>query len=211
MTKGIAARLAVVASVGLMSSLVASCGDGSGSTALSGTPASTATVGQAYSFRPRVLNIRKGAPTKFSIVNKPSWAGFNTNNGQLSGTPTTTGVFKSIQISLESGTAQASLPDFSITVTDPQAPTLGANTVTISWQAPSDNTDGSTLTNLSGYKIYYGGSSGEYSSSIDVPNPGLTSYLVQNLPAGQYYFTVTSYTSAGVESGFSPEVSATLD
>jgi hypothetical protein len=83
--------------------------------------------------------------------------------------------------------------------------------VTISWQAPTDNTDGSAITNLSGYKVYYGEASGEYSSSIDVPNPGLTSYLVQNLPAGQYYFTVTSYNSAGAESGFSPEVSATLD
>ncbi len=93
----------------------------------------------------------------------------------------------------------------------PSVAGTAADTVTIVWQAPTENTDGSALSNLGGYKIYYGETSGEYSSSIDIPNPGLTSYVVQNLPAGQYYFTMTSYNSAGLESAFSPEVSATLN
>jgi hypothetical protein len=215
----------MAACVALLSGLLASCDDSSNPASITGTPARTATVGRAYNFRPNVIDTRKGLPVAFTIAHKPSWAAFDIATGELSGTPAATGVFAAIRISVEAGVTRASLPEFSITVVPASTAAAGSNTtaagsnttatgpngVTISWQAPRDNTDGSVLTNLSGYKIYYGGASGEYSSSIDLPNPSLNSYLVQNLPAGQYYFTVTSYNSDGVESGFSPEVSATLD
>jgi hypothetical protein len=86
-----------------------------------------------------------------------------------------------------------------------------AATVTLNWQAPTENSDGSPLTDLSGYKIYYGASAGNYSSNIPVPNPGLTTYVVENLLPGRYYFAVTSYNSQGVESTMSPEVAATTE
>jgi hypothetical protein len=172
-------------------------------------------VGQAYRFQPRAVNVSKGRSLRFTIANKPSWASFDAATGELSGTPSEhqVGLFPAIQIGLTAGTVRASLPAFSITVVPPASAAANAATdaVTIFWQAPTDNTDGSFLTNLSGYKIYYGGASGEYSSSIDIPNPGLTSYVVQDLRPGHYYFAVTAYTSAGVESGFSSEVSAALD
>jgi hypothetical protein len=215
MREGIGARLAVAACVALMTGVLASCSDDSSSPAITGAPAKIATVGQAYRFQPRAVNVSKGRSLRFTIANKPSWASFDAASGELSGTPTEhqVGLFPAIQIGLTAGTVRASLPAFSITVVPPASAAANAATdaVTIFWQAPTDNTDGSFLTNLSGYKIYYGGASGEYSSSIDIPNPGLTSYVVQDLRPGHYYFAVTAYTSAGVESGFSSEVSAALD
>jgi hypothetical protein len=105
-------------------------------------------------------------------------------------------------------------PDLSGDATATGAPTsasAGANAVTLSWRAPTENSNGSQLTNLSGYKIYYGESSGDYSSSIQVANPTLTTYVVENLSRGHYYFALTSYTSSGEESSFSPEVDTTVD
>ena len=92
------------------------------------------------------------------------------------------------------------------------APTQSsAKTVTLSWQPPTENTNGTSISNLSGYRIYYGESPGNYTTSIQVANPGLTTYVVENLPPGQYYFSMTSYTSSGAESGFTAEVSTIVD
>jgi len=194
-----------------MTSTLVACDDSA--PGLSGTPAKTAIVGQAYRFQPKAIGVNRGHRLSFTIANKPSWASFDSSSGQLSGTPTASqvGVFPGIQIGMVAGMVHASLPSFSITVVPASAAVSATDGVAIFWQAPTDNTDGTVLTNLSGYKIYYGGASGEYSSSIDISNPGLTSYVVQNLPPGQYYFSLKSYNSAGVESGFSPEVSATLN
>ena len=57
-----------------------------------------------------------------------------------------------------------------------------AGFATLSWDPPSINADGTTLTDLAGYKIYYGTSSGNYSQSIDVGN--VTTYSVNNLTDG---------------------------
>lgn len=108
----------------------------------------------------------------------------------------------------------SSSPDVAGNATATDAPTSasgGSNAVTLSWRAPTENSNGSQLTNLSGYKIYYGESSGDYSSSIQVANPTLTTYVVENLARGHYYFALTSYTASGEESSFSPEVDTTVD
>ena len=206
----IGTRLVVVGCVALISSILAACDDGSSSPALAGSPASTVTVGQAYRFQPKAVNISKGHRLNFTIANKPSWASFNNSTGELSGTASQVGVFPAIQIGMVAGPARASLPAFSITVVPPLK-VNAANSVTVSWQAPTENNNGSVLSNLSGFKIYYGGASGDYSSKVDVSNSGLTSYVVQNLPAGEYFFAVSAYNSAGEESGLSPEVSAMLN
>ena len=76
----------------------------------------------------------------------------------------------------------------------------------LSWTPPTENTDGSVLTNLAGYKIYYGTTSGEYNVVITLDNPSLSEYLVENLPTGYtYYFVITAFNSSGVESGYSVE------
>ncbi len=90
-----------------------------------------------------------------------------------------------------------------------QAVTAVAGTVTLAWDAPTTNTDGTPLTDLAGYKIYYGPTSGSYTNTLDVGN--VTTSVVNNLTDGlTYYFTVSAYNSAGVESSFSNEVSKTL-
>jgi len=92
------------------------------------------------------------------------------------------------------------------TVTPPV--TVRSGTLTVAWQAPTQNSDGTPLTDLKGFKVYYGPASRTYSDSIQVANPGITDFVVQSLPPGTYYFAVTAYNVDGDESAPSPEVSA---
>jgi hypothetical protein len=175
---------------------------------INGSPVTTATVGQAYSFQPTVASAA-GTALKFSIANTPAWAKFDPTSGMLTGTPSASqvGTYKGITISVVAGTTTAALPAFSIVVTEGNS----QSNVTLSWQAPTENADGSALVDLKGYKVHYGSASKAYSDTIQVANAGLTTYVVQNLTAGKYYFAVTAYNSAGQESSLSPEVSTQVD
>ena len=59
-----------------------------------------------------------GDTLTFSVSGEPSWANFDTDTGQLSGTPTAAAVHTGIVISVSDGALSASLPAFSITVND---------------------------------------------------------------------------------------------
>jgi len=72
---------------------------------------------------------------------------------------------------------------------------------------PTLNTDGSPLTDLASYKIYYGNESGKYQTSIEINNNGMTIYVVEYLTSNTYYFVMTAINSSGVESDFSGEAS----
>lgn len=86
---------------------------------------------------------------------------------------------------------------------------LLAGSATLSWTAPTTNSDGTALTDLSGYKVYYGTTSGVYSSSVDAGN--VMSYQLTGLTDGAtYYFAVTAYDTSGNQSVYSSEVSKTL-
>ena len=81
----------------------------------------------------------------------------------------------------------------------------GTGTATVIWTAPSTNEDGTPLTALGGYKIYYGTTPGVY-TSLDVGY--VSSYQVVGLIKGQlYYFTVTAYDGSGTESDYANVVS----
>ena len=71
---------------------------------------------------------------------------------------------------------------------------------------PTQNADGSALTDLSGYKIYYGIEPGKYLRTVHIDNPGLTIYVVENLVPNTYCFVLTAINSRGIESRFSNEV-----
>jgi hypothetical protein len=75
---------------------------------------------------------------------------------------------------------------------------------------PTENSDGSTLTNLAGYTVYYGTSASNLTQSVKITNPGLTAYTMTNLPSGTWYFAVTAYSSAGTESSRTATVSTTI-
>jgi hypothetical protein len=109
------------------------------------------------------------------------------------------------------GALLAACHDNSTTVTQPAMPaTSSARALTLSWDAPTQNADGSPLVGLQGYRIYYGATP-QVPNVIDVNNPGLSTYVVENLTAGTYYFALTAYNSAGVESSLSSLVSTTVD
>lgn len=175
--------------------------------AISGTPPTSAQVGTAYSFRPSASD-PDGNTLGFTIQNRPSWASFSTTNGTLSGTPTTTGTHSNIIISVSDGSITRSLAAFSIAVAAPTQPT--SRNATLSWTAPTRNSDGSTLTNLAGYRIHYGSSASVLAQTIQISNAGITTYVIENLAPGTYYFAVKAYSSGGTESELSNVVSKTI-
>lgn len=171
---------------------------------ISGTPATSVSVNSAYNFQPTGSD-PEGATLAWSIQNRPSWATFSTTTGRLSGTPGAAGTSANIVISVSDGTASVSLPAFSITAT---STVLGS--ATVSWQAPTQNTDGSTITDLAGYRIVYGTSAGALTQIIEVTNPSVTSYVVDQLAAATWYFAVKAYKSDGTESALSNVASKTI-
>jgi hypothetical protein len=90
-------------------------------------------------------------------------------------------------------------------------PTASTGNATLSWSAPSENTNGSALTDLGGFKIYYGTAPTQLTNSIALTNPGLLTYVLTELPIGTtYYFAVIAVTTTGVESALSQTVSSTI-
>ena len=167
--------------------------------AISGSPATTATAGAADNFQPSASDPNGDALT-FSIQNPPSWATFSTSNGRLTGTPTSAnaGTFANIIISVSDGTNRVSLPAFSITVSQS---TNGSASLT--WTPPTQNTDGSALSNLAGYRVVYGRSSGSLDQIVQISNASVSTYTVTGLSSGTWYFAVKAYNAAGAESNVS--------
>jgi hypothetical protein len=107
---------------------------------------------------------------------------------------------------VSNGTLTASLPAFSITVNQQAS----AGTATVNWSIPTQNTNGTPLVNLAGYYIYYGTSANNLNQTVQVANPGTTSYVLTNLAPGTWYFGIVDYTTSGVDSGFSNIASVTI-
>lgn len=82
-----------------------------------------------------------------------------------------------------------------------------SGSVTLSWEAPTTREDGTPLTNLAGFRIQYGRMSKIYDYEIDIDNPGLQTYVVENLKPGKWYFAAIAYDSNGLESNLSSQVS----
>ena len=103
------------------------------------------------------------------------------------------------------GATISSIPD-----NPPSSPSTPSQTgnVTLAWDAPTTNEDGSDLTDLAGYRVYYGTSSGSYTNSVNIGN--FTSAVISNLSLGTWYFAITAYNSSSVESSYSTELSTTI-
>jgi Putative Ig domain len=173
---------------------------------ITGSPATAAVTGQAWTFTPTATD-PNGDQITFEIQNRPAWATFDTATGRLSGTPAAANVgsYANVVISATDGTGRASLPAFSINVS-----ALANGRATVAWTPPTLRSDGSALTNLAGYRIYYGVGPDAFDNVIDVDTVGVTSFVVENLAAGTWYFAVTARDSAGTESGLSNAASKTI-
>jgi len=141
-----------------------------------------------------------GDALAFSIENKPAWAWFNSANGRLFGTPgaADVGTYSNITISVSDGHDSTALHSFAIAVT-----AISNGRATLSWTAPTENTDGSTLSNLTGYRIRYGTSAAALTQTIVINNASVTTYVVEDLAPATWYFAVTAVNSAGAESDYS--------
>jgi hypothetical protein len=173
---------------------------------ISGTPPTSTTVGAAYSFQPSASDAN-GDPLTFSITNKPAWASFSTSTGRLTGTPTTAhiGTTTGVVIRVSDGKATTSLQSFSLAVTQ-----VANGNATLTWTPPTRNTDGTTLSNVAGYRILYGTSASSLNRTAEVRNPSISTYVVENLSPGAWYFSVKAFTSSGSESAPSRPVSVTV-
>jgi hypothetical protein len=171
---------------------------------ISGTPPTSVMTGQTYSFQPSATDAN-GDVLTFSIQNRPSWASFSPTTGRLSGTPSASqaGTYGNIVISVTDGKATRSLSPFSITVRSAS----GTGSTTLSWSAPTKNTDGSSLTNLAGYRVYYGTTAGTYTHSVQLPNKSMTSVVIEGLTPARWYFAVKAYNTSGITSAYSGSVS----
>ncbi len=131
------------ADVGTYADIVIAVDDGRGGTAslpaflitveqantdpvIAGTPVTVVEAGQLYTFAPTASD-PDGDTLTFTVSNLPSWAGFDTATGAVSGTPldTDAGTYADIVITVDDGRGgTASLPAFSITV-EQRSPIVG--------------------------------------------------------------------------------------
>ena len=82
----------------------------------------------------------------------------------------------------------------------PSTASTPPGTVTLTWIAPTDNTNGSAVTDLAGYHIHYGTSQDNMTQVIDLASAGTTECEVSGLAPGTYYFAISAYTAVGTES-----------
>jgi hypothetical protein len=164
---------------------------------ISGTPSTAVDAGKPYAFTPTASDAN-GDALGFSIAGKPVWASFNTATGALTGTPSSAqaGSYSNVSISVSDGKVSTSLAPFSIIVRQ----VVVTGSATLSWTAPTQNTDGTALTNLAGFKIYHGMSTGAMTDVVTVQGAAANGYTFSQLAAGTHYFTVSAYTSSGTES-----------
>ncbi len=166
------------------------------------------TPGDAAARAPYWVRVRRAGNqfTSYTSVNGTTWAqrgsvaiqmGASTyvgladtshNDGALA-----TATFSNVSV----GGAQSTPP-----ATPPPTTTGSA---ALSWVPPTQNSNGTTLTDLIGFKVYWGTTSGVYTNQLLINNPTTKTWTVGNLGAGRWYFAVTALAASGMESTKSNE------
>lgn len=200
----------ITAIAALSSGCLSSSGGGSpagtpttpaGAPSISGIPRETVIIGETFEFQPEASDPDGDALT-FAIDNKPDWTTFDTVTGLLAGVPEAghEGTYDDVRITVSDGANTAAI-SFSLLVS-----AEGHASLTLSWTPPTQNEDGSALTDLAGYYIYYGNEEGDYPNRVEITNPGMSTYVLEGLAPDTYYLVATAYNSGGVESRRSNEV-----
>ena len=171
---------------------LAACGGGSGSSSAAATAGTdtTSSAGQT------------------NVVTIDRSAGIDANDGtSAAATVVSNTISNTVTTTVTSGSSASGMSSSGSGTT----PVRTINGVAIlDWMPPTENSDGSALTNLAGYTVYYGTSPNDLSQSVKVSNPGLTAYSVTGLASGTWYFALTSYSADGVESTRTSTVTTTI-
>lgn len=123
----------------------------------------------------------------------------------LTGTPgaADVGVYNPI-ITVSDGKTEAS-DQAQVTVVQ-----AAAGRATLSWQAPTQRVDGSPLSNLAGFRVYYGNSADDLRYVMQIVDPGARSRVIEDLTVGIWFFAATAYDENGGESSQSSIASKTI-
>lgn len=188
----------------------ASGGSGGGSgggtaLAISGKPPSQILQGTKLDFKPTVSN-PNGVSLSFAVTNLPAWASIDSATGRITGTPSAAdvGTYSGIKLTASGGGQSVTSPAYTIEVV-----ATANGSATLTWLPPTEHTDGSPLTDLSAFRIYWGQSRLNLSNSVKIDG-GLTAYVVDQLTPSTWYFAVTALDSQGIESAFSAIASKTV-
>ncbi len=188
-------------------------GSVAGSTTLTVTPATLVSI----AVTPATASITQGTTKQFKatgtfsdsttqdLTAASTWSSSNTGVATVSNAAGSYGLATAVA----AGTATITATSGGVSATAALTVTaITTGSATLSWNAPTTNTDGTPLTDLAGYKVHMGTSSGNYTTVVDIGN--VTTYAVSNLAPGTYYFVVTAYDSSSNESNFSNEASKTI-
>lgn len=172
---------------------------------IQGSPATSVVAGSAYSFTPNAAD-PDGDPLVFEIVNKPSWAVFNSSTGRLSGTPSMSdvGVHSNIVISVTDGEFSISLAAFTIAVTAsnsaPQISGTASGSVKVgesySFTPTASDPDGDTLTfSISGLPPWanFNASTGQISGTPGAGDVGTSANIYITVSDGQASATLAPF------------------
>ena len=173
-----------------------------------------AQVGATFDYQPVAQDPELDA-LRFTAINLPAWASFDSNNGRISGTPgpDDAGLYESISITVADAKHLVVTAPFSIVVSpavnsaatvDPEitvdsAPELGTGIASLQWEMPPSKVSGEPLDDLAGYRILYGHSSSDLDHSVMIADPAITSYQFTTLTSGTWYFAVVAVSSNGLE------------
>lgn len=165
----------------------------------------TVLVGRELRVRPSASD-PEGKSLTFSVANRPAWVSFDPRTGEISGTPrdADVGTCENVRITASDGQSEAYVT-FSITVTQ-----AAAGRATLSWEAPSQRTDGTPLTDLAGFRVYFGNSPHDLRYVTEVKDPGARSWVIENLTPATWYFAATAFDASGAESDRSNTASKTV-
>jgi hypothetical protein len=92
----------------------------------------------------------------------------------------------------------------------PPPPPPPSSSVTLAWVAPTTLTSGAALTDLAGYRLYYGTSPDSLDHALVITDPSVTSVVITALTPGVWYFAASAFDTSGLESSLSNVAQTTI-